>query len=77
MTNHLFLISMPSGGEWLIVVVGLLLLILPIVAIIDVLISNFKTSTDKLIWFLVVFLLPILGSILYYTIGKKQQIAKR
>ncbi len=39
--------------------------VLWIFAIIDILKSNFKDSTNKIIWVLIVLLLPVLGSILY------------
>ncbi len=47
-----------------------------LIAVIDLLKSRFETPTDKLIWLLVVFLVPIIGPILYSTIGIKQKIAK-
>jgi len=61
-------------------IVTLLIIILPIVFVIwvlvDILKSEFKGS-NKLIWVIVVILLPLLGSILYFAIGRKQKIAKQ
>jgi len=51
-------------------------LILFLFTVIDILKNRFETATDKLIWFLVVFLLPIIGPILYITIGRKQKLLK-
>jgi len=47
--------------------------ILWIFAIIDILKSNFKDSTNKIIWVLIVLLLPVLGSILYFIFGGQQK----
>lgn len=47
---------------------------LPIIALIDILRNNFQNN-DKLIWVLVILFLPMLNSILYFLIGKKQRIA--
>lgn len=44
-----------------------------IYVLIDILKSSFKKN-DIIIWILVVLLIPILGSILYLSIGKKQKL---
>lgn len=67
-----------SDSEWpfylpiLSLFIFLCTLILFLIAVIDVLKNSFETATDKLIWFLVVFLIPIIGPILYFSIGRKQ-----
>ena len=48
--------------------------ILWIIALVDILKSNFQKD-NKLIWILVVVFLPIIGAILYFIIGRKQKIA--
>lgn len=48
--------------------------ILWIITLIDILKSNFKEANGKIIWVLLVIFLPILGSILYFAIGKNQKI---
>ncbi len=50
-----------------------ILLILPILAIVDILKGNFKNN-DKLIWILVVIFFGVIGALLYYIIGRKQKI---
>lgn len=62
-------------GPWqvLILLVGLLL---PIIALVDVIRSNFKGSNDKLIWVLVILFLNIFGALLYFFIGTRQKIKK-
>ena len=69
------LFGMPGVGEWLIIGFALLLVFLvPLVALIDILRSNFKGQHDKLIWVIVVLLMSFVGSILYLVIGRKQRV---
>lgn len=49
------------------------LLVLGVIALIDILKAQFN-GYDKLIWVLVVILLPVVGAILYFLIGKKQKL---
>ena len=68
--------GMPGGLEFLIVsVIPLLLLGIYIYILIDILKSEFD-GANKLIWLIVVFVLPFAGAILYYFIGRKQKIQK-
>lgn len=39
----------------------------------DILRSDFKTDIDKLVWVIVVAVLPIVGAVLYFLIGRKQK----
>ena len=48
-------------------------LILALIAIIDILRYEF-TGNNKLIWLLVVILVPVIGTILYVIIGQKNKI---
>jgi hypothetical protein len=57
----------------LILIVLLLLAFLPILALIDIVKSRFEGNT-KLMWVIIVIFANIFGSILYFTIGKKQKI---
>ena len=50
-------------------IIGLIVLILDIIAIVSILGSS-KDVAWKLIWTLVVLLLPVLGMLLYFLIGK-------
>jgi len=43
-------------------------------ALVDILRHQFKGNYEKLIWVLVVLFLPILGSILYFVIGRSHRI---
>ncbi|MBD8488427.1 PLDc_N domain-containing protein [Echinicola sp. CAU 1574] len=42
-------------------------------ALVDVLTAEFADSNTKLIWVIVILLLPFLGSILYLLIGRKEK----
>lgn len=44
-----------------------------VTCLIDILKSDFAEINLKLIWILIVIFLPILGSILYFIIGRKQK----
>jgi membrane protein YqaA with SNARE-associated domain len=54
-------------------IIGLFFFLLPVIALIDILRSNFQ-SNNKLIWILVVIFTNVLGAILYFLIGRKQRI---
>ena len=63
--------------EIIVMAIGFLIpVVLLIWALVDILKSEF-TGSNKLIWVLVVILLPLLGSILYFAIGTKQKIVKQ
>ncbi|MFA6378429.1 MAG: PLD nuclease N-terminal domain-containing protein [Candidatus Omnitrophota bacterium] len=51
-------------------ILGLLILILDIVAIIDVLKSSMSTD-KKALWIVLILLLPVIGMVLYFLMGKK------
>jgi hypothetical protein len=65
-------------GIWQIFLLLFILLsfLLPLIALINIVKSEFKGSNDKLIWVLVVLLLPILGSLIYFIIGSSQKVDK-
>lgn len=46
-------------------------------ALVDIVRNEFEPSQNKLIWVIVVILMPVLGSILYYFIGRKQKVKKQ
>ena len=57
------------------IILVLFVLFVPIwlIAFVDILRSNFKEN-NKLIWLLAVILVPFLGPICYFFIGRKQKI---
>ena len=61
-------------GEILVLLIFLVLpIVLWLIALIDILKSNFS-GNNKVVWIIVVILLPILGAILYFLIGKAQKV---
>ena len=52
-------------------------LIFVLIALIDVLKNEFDPQINKVIWVLVIILVPLLGAILYYAIGRAQRIGQR
>jgi chromate transport protein ChrA len=75
--NLINLFGMPGGPE---LIVLFLIFILPAVivlwALIDVIKSDFKDSTNKIIWLLLIIFLPLLGAILYFLIGRSQKLGR-
>ncbi len=63
------------GPQELILIFSVLgmMFLLPLIALISILKNSFE-GNDKLIWVLVVLLLPVLGSILYFLIGRNKRI---
>jgi len=64
------------GGIPLILIFIGFIIIIPLVALIDILISEFH-GNNKLIWVLLVVFLPIMGSVLYFLIGRQQKYKRR
>lgn len=63
-------------GPWqvlLILIFGVFGLILPIIALVDIVRHEFSGS-NKIIWVLIVLFFNFLGSILYFLVGRKQRI---
>ena len=52
-------------------ILGLILLVLNILAIVDCVKSN-KSGGQKALWIILILVLPLIGLILYYVIGKKK-----
>jgi hypothetical protein len=48
--------------------------LLTLFCLVDIIRADFKDSTTKLIWVLVVLFAPFLGSILYLIIGRKTKV---
>lgn len=58
-----------------VLVLGLLFLVLFIYCLVDILNNQFKDN-EKVVWIVLVVLLPFIGSILYLAIGKKHKLPK-
>jgi hypothetical protein len=60
----------------LIIIITLILLftlIISLIALVDILRSDFKGNNDKLIWVLIVLFLGIIGALLYFIMGSGQK----
>lgn len=53
---------------------GIIGTIIYIFTIVDVVRSKFHTDTDKLIWILIVIFLPLIGTILWFLIGRGKAV---
>ncbi len=51
---------------------GLVVLVLDIIAILDCLKTQ-KTTGKKALWIILILVLPVIGLVAYFLIGKKQQ----
>ena len=52
-------------------IIGLIILILDVLAIIDVVKSSIENG-KKTLWIVLIVVLPVVGLVLYYLIGKKK-----
>jgi hypothetical protein len=62
-----------AGELYILIFVATLFFVIPIVALIDILKSDFE-GNNKLIWVLVVLLSWIIGAVIYFFIGRKQKV---
>lgn len=63
-----------GGAEMILVFLFLGCTALWIWALIDIIQSTFKEGANKIIWLLLVILLPFLGSVLYFAIGRGSKL---
>ena len=57
-------------------IIGLIILVLDIIAIIDAVKSSMETG-KKVLWILLIVILPVVGLILYYLLGKKGSLDQK
>lgn len=57
----------------IILFISLFLFILPILALVDIVRNEFE-GNNKVVWVLIVIFFNIIGSVLYFLIGRKQRI---
>jgi hypothetical protein len=62
-----------GGGLLITLFVILFIILLPLMALISVLTSEFQ-GNDKIMWVLIIIFLPFLGSVLYFLIGRDRRI---
>ncbi|MGE5519006.1 MAG: PLD nuclease N-terminal domain-containing protein [Candidatus Dadabacteria bacterium] len=54
--------------------VSVLSLLLPVLALISLLRSEFQDKALKVVWVLMILLVPLIGPLLYFIIGRRQRI---
>ena len=54
--------------------IGLFFLLLPLLALVDLIRSDFQDSIEKLVWVIVILFFPIFGSIIYFMMGNKNKV---
>lgn len=62
-----------GGGLIFTLLVILFIFLLPLLALISVLTNQFQ-GNEKIMWVVIIILLPFLGSLLYFLIGKNNAI---
>jgi hypothetical protein len=62
-------------GILLTLFVILFVILLPLMALISVLMNDFP-GNEKIMWVVIIILLPFLGSILYFVIGRDKRIVR-
>lgn len=70
--RDILLIGMPGGGEIFVILFVVFCLILPFVAIIDIASNKSMDGSNKLLWVVIVVFAPLIGSVIYFLIGKKK-----
>ena len=60
------------GFQELILII--VIIVFPLVALIDIVKSSFRESVNKIVWLLFVIFVPVIGTILYFTIGSRQKV---
>ncbi len=61
-----------GGGLISILLIILFIFLFPLMALISILMNDFQ-GNDKLMWILIVLLLPFLGAFLYFLIGRNRR----
>lgn len=70
--NEAMLTLIGLGGQELILIAGILF-VLPIIALVDVIRSDFRGPNDKLMWVIIILFLNLIGALLYFFIGRNQR----
>ena len=52
----------------------LIVIALPVYALINLLNSQFKNDNDKIVWTIIILIIPIVGSLLYFAISDRNKL---
>jgi hypothetical protein len=63
-----------SAGLIVWTIVILVSFIVLVIYLVDLLKGNFKDDSEKLTWLILIIFIPLVGSLLYLTIGRKQKV---
>ena len=64
-----------GGGIIITLMVVLFIFLIPLLALISALMSDFP-GNEKILWVLIILFLPFLGSVLYFLIGRNQRTSR-
>ena len=64
-----------GGGIIITLLVVLFIFLIPLLALISALMSDFP-GNEKILWVLIILFLPFLGSVLYFLIGRNKRISR-
>jgi hypothetical protein len=73
--NILLFLNM-GHGEIILISVILLPFALTLFCLVDIVRSEFKDNTTKLLWVIIVLVAPFIGSIIYLIIGRKHKVLR-
>lgn len=72
--NNILLLGIPGDWIYLILLIYIIPGILWLWALIDLVKSEFTDKNMKLIWALIIIFIPLIGSIIYLVMGRKQKL---
>lgn len=64
-------VSTLNGGHVVLLLLGLAAFVLFVVALVSIIKAPRASTAEKVIWVLVVLILPLLGSIVWFVVGKR------
>jgi len=73
----ILLFGIPGGWGMMTILIlfSLFCTLLWLIALVSALRNRFKNPNDKIIWVLLIILLPFIGAILYFLIGSKNRVS--